>query len=752
MFCFILHSNTENGIDTNKIDIIFKGDKYSCLRQLVLEHCPKIKSMLQNPFTNSVEIDYDTKTEMNYFEDLWHIFNLRQIFVNINNIDFLEEISEYLGFDKLHNFCGKFRQQYSAILDNPIFLKLEELEDVIFSFKKIENPTINIIKTEKSEFKENLHLQVKDNFNTDVNTTEITESSSTSQIFQFNSTDIITTDSSFVNNNSNASLKIQKSEKFEEEEEKNEIENSDFNRFMKINFDHSYDTNIGSLIYEACTEKPHMCFTYMNFIHFLSQKNYDVTNIVSQIFKNSIDNTNRIDIFILRYLYEMNLLQYSQIPLRVKCSYYFSDKNNEGHKYSYDLEVLDYFNQIEKQEKDKMKEKEEEEKEINQNSVINFLFKNCGDWFRPLFENKMREGTNQTEAAISIRNDDIDKLRKIYEIQSLSEIDFANSFVKSDIFECSIQFPHKITYIDYSALYGATKCFKFLLLIGGKVNETTFSHAIRSANYEIIHIVYNFLTDRSKFSKETISNALNKALNQTIRCHSTELLDWLYNQNFAFFSLKNTCCTCSLFKDRLIDQQFFQCKKCISDGKCTKHEGFCYFCAKNCHRNHSDHLTLNMIRCSCDCGSEKCKGRNISHLISFEYENDNENNKNEDNENENNKENKNGGGDNSSFRKEIAVVDELVLNAVCNNSYRCLRFLIEQGVDLKKLNYGILTITAKSNDLKLFEVLLNVKRIKISKDKDTNMKTPLNYANINNNEALAKLIHDAYFSVNDLLS
>ena len=59
-------------------------------------------------------------------------------------------------------------------------------------------------------------------------------------------------------------------------------------------------------------------------------------------------------------------------------------------------------------------------------------------------------------------------------------------------------------------------------------------------------------------------------------------------------------------------------------------------------------------------------------------------------------------------------------------------------------------MVAKCNDIKLCEVLLKVKRIDITKDKDFNMKNAMYYANQNNNEEFSRLIHDAYFSLNDL--
>lgn len=123
------------------------------------------------------------------------------------------------------------------------------------------------------------------------------------------------------------------------------------------------------------------------------------------------------------------------------------------------------------------------------------------------------------EITKSLRHDDVDTLQTII---TRSEIAISKAHIPYNIFD------HKTpTFIDYAALYGSIKCFKYLLLNDASINNNSLYYALSGGNTEIIKIVDQRSTDlQSELSDD-------KTIKPAIVIHRNDLFDWIFENRFV---------------------------------------------------------------------------------------------------------------------------------------------------------------------------------------------------------------------------
>ena len=153
--------------------------------------------------------------------------------------------------------------------------------------------------------------------------------------------------------------------------------------------------------------------------------------------------------------------------------------------------------------------------------LLSFLFQFKKDKFNytenpEKFEEKRKEGENDEFICQLIRKDLIDEL-----ITYCNKNDYSlNSIIEDSIFETnSLLLKKQPTLIEYTAFYGSTQFFKYLLSNGAKYTSSLCIYAIHSENQEIIQI----LQDNKIGSDESYLNAFNEA----IKCHHNETAQWI---------------------------------------------------------------------------------------------------------------------------------------------------------------------------------------------------------------------------------
>ncbi|KAK8894590.1 hypothetical protein M9Y10_023026 [Tritrichomonas musculus] len=100
-----------------------------------------------------------------------------------------------------------------------------------------------------------------------------------------------------------------------------------------------------------------------------------------------------------------------------------------------------------------------------------------------LYEEMLDKMEPDDELTKSIWYDDVDSFQRII---SRDGIDMKKYRILYNIFD---DFEEKMNLINYSALYGSIKCFKFIILNEGEIDESTFYFSICGGNNEIIKIV-----------------------------------------------------------------------------------------------------------------------------------------------------------------------------------------------------------------------------------------------------------------------
>ncbi|KAK8837430.1 hypothetical protein M9Y10_036425 [Tritrichomonas musculus] len=146
----------------------------------------------------------------------------------------------------------------------------------------------------------------------------------------------------------------------------------------------------------------------------------------------------------------------------------------------------------------------------------------------------MRDNQGQNDLIIqSISEDDLNTFQTIV---TQYGIDVHTKKIKMTIFD---GYQGEISYIDYSAMRGSLKCFKYLFLEDAPINSDTFMYSIQGSNTEIIHILDQ---NKDKFVKTNkkgqigylsqSDKSMAKAIETSIRMHKNDIFDWIFeNQN-----------------------------------------------------------------------------------------------------------------------------------------------------------------------------------------------------------------------------
>ncbi|OHS95841.1 hypothetical protein TRFO_37994 [Tritrichomonas foetus] len=241
----------------------------------------------------------------------------------------------------------------------------------------------------------------------------------------------------------------------------------------------------------------------------------------------------------------------------------------------------------------------------------------------------------------------------IKEIIKNDEIDAFQSYLSSS----NIDINHKLfnpigSFINFSAFYSSIKIFKFLFLNNATINQRTFDFAAAGGNIEIVHLC-----------QQKLNLSFASIINYTIMFHRHELFEWIVSNHTKLLSLRNSCCTKTIFENQYITQEFIKCKQCQSN----QFECCCYYCSKRCHYDHiinkndlpdnpSDSnngnygyrpkVKIGLCFCDDDC--------HISDELLFEE------------------------------RKTFIAVDNLVSHCIAHSSIYALNVLLDNGMQLSK--------------------------------------------------------------------
>lgn len=130
------------------------------------------------------------------------------------------------------------------------------------------------------------------------------------------------------------------------------------------------------------------------------------------------------------------------------------------------------------------------------------------------------------ELTKSIQIDDVDTFQSII---ISNQIDITKATVSYNIFD---DLNKEVNFINYAALYGSIRCFKYLLLNDVKIVESSFYFAVKGGNTEIIKIIDQKLTEENYQKNTDIRDDLNIIL-PTIVMHRNDLFDWIFEKLFV---------------------------------------------------------------------------------------------------------------------------------------------------------------------------------------------------------------------------
>ena len=133
--------------------------------------------------------------------------------------------------------------------------------------------------------------------------------------------------------------------------------------------------------------------------------------------------------------------------------------------------------------------------------------------------NRIKDGGNPDAIPTAIRNDDCDTLKDIYEKTHFD----LNGRVNSSIYEIITFINKKQTYAEYSAFFGSTKCFSFLIENGARMPRYVFEVAVAGGHKEMIDLITQKQADLIK--------VYNNFCYNTILFHHTELFEWLLKEH-----------------------------------------------------------------------------------------------------------------------------------------------------------------------------------------------------------------------------
>ena len=124
---------------------------------------------------------------------------------------------------------------------------------------------------------------------------------------------------------------------------------------------------------------------------------------------------------------------------------------------------------------------------------------------------------NVDKLSVLIQKDDIDSFQQKI---TLSNIDTQTYKIKLTNFEVKKFLDKEIFLIEYAALHGSLKIFKFLLMNDSKFSNKLFQYAIFGRNNEIIHL-------SEKMLEAPIKN-IYECLRLTVISHQNELSEYFF--------------------------------------------------------------------------------------------------------------------------------------------------------------------------------------------------------------------------------
>ena len=119
-----------------------------------------------------------------------------------------------------------------------------------------------------------------------------------------------------------------------------------------------------------------------------------------------------------------------------------------------------------------------------------------------------------------LMNDEIDKFQ---EYASVPNFNFDGP-ITDDLIKISVSI------LEYCAMYGSIKCFKYALLNDAIKDETDVPYVILGGNFEICHY---YQDDESIFSQQSYVTA--------IKCHRNDIADWILCHNRCYFIETKIC-------------------------------------------------------------------------------------------------------------------------------------------------------------------------------------------------------------------
>ena len=174
-----------------------------------------------------------------------------------------------------------------------------------------------------------------------------------------------------------------------------------------------------------------------------------------------------------------------------------------------------------------------------------------------------RKGVSINPFAKIIREDDIDTFQE-YVSQNNIRI---NGSINTGVYESCNLFAaetHEVTIIDYAAYYGSINIFKFLIMNGARVTNSTKISAIVGGNLEIIHILEQ---ENSAFNQFCLTIAIiynqNDIFDYLISNHGLEIAGDSLKQciKFSNFSIFNI-----IFQDLMKKHDINTIKRGLMEG------------------------------------------------------------------------------------------------------------------------------------------------------------------------------------------
>lgn len=168
------------------------------------------------------------------------------------------------------------------------------------------------------------------------------------------------------------------------------------------------------------------------------------------------------------------------------------------------------------------------------------------DWIRnsgDFHDEKYKEIENN-KLRLALKTDDIDTFQKI-----LSETNMPfDARISESTIENFLRFPMSISLIEFAVEFNSINIFKFLIMNDAKFDNEMNFIAIKSRNYEIVHLLES--RDTEKFALESFISAIS--------CWNDEMKEYIMNNyDFNFLEEKDVDKDKDKIANRIADQIFF---------------------------------------------------------------------------------------------------------------------------------------------------------------------------------------------------